>query len=1484
MAQLKDLLVMGPGRIIGDAFYGGVLMPTVTETQDIGSSSVKWNIVYAKTFTGDLSGNATTASYPLGFSSRASSFGWGNQTGTAVTVWNDSTGGSIGFRRDNPSGGKLSMSIDGRVYVSEGTYPVAAMRMLNNYWGMTDPDGVDSSWIRTTSLGLIPYSSDATNGASSLGTETWPFKDAYIKNVHGTVDKAKAANGISTQYAVAYYSDTSGTFAATAAATTGSKALVGSTTGPVFADISPTLTHTAGTSSAASKLKFAVLGQESDQITLTTASTSVYGMTKLSSSVYSSGTTRNTSSTLAATPSMVWGVIDTLKANDATVDGSGLTFIDSITQTGGIIAPHKKKVQTADADHEGIVSTEAQTFAGNKTFNGAVAVNNNISATGTLTVIGNVALNSSTQAQSLQAGSLLVSGNTSLVNTTTTSTVLPSANNTYNLGASGNAYAHIYATEFNGVADRAKAISTASTAKYAVIYTDDTAGTMKASNAGGTNTVFMGKGTTNPPAFVNVSSKLTISDANASNGQTISVTVLDVAGSASVTLAKATTSLYGVTKLSSTSSTSEEGLAATPKGVWTAINTLDYEDTSAQTNSTDQIKFVSVVTETDGKIDVIKANVREASTSQSGVVSTGTQGFAGDKTFSGNIVISGTQTVNGNVALNSSVNAGSLQAGSLLVSGNTSLVNTTTTSTLLPSANNSYNLGASGNKYATIYATTFDGVATKATAANISNTIYGVAYYSDNAGKFASTGQGPSNSVLVGNGAAAPSFTGISSQLNLTAGTDSAAPKLTVTVLGVTTSGKEITLTTAATDKYGVTKLTNSPSDSNTTLAMTPKGVNDAIAAKLEPLDFTSPSVGSSPAIEFIATVSETNGKIEATKQAVREASASVSGIVSTGTQGFAGNKTFSGNVVVSGTGTFNGNVALNSSVSADSLTAGSLLVSGNTSLVNTTTTSTILPSANNSYNIGASGNTYSHVYATEFNGTADKAKAANLTTAQYQLVYFNDSNGTFKNLALGSKGSLLYSNSSQAPTWLAPQTIGSVLYVGANSIPTWLAPSTSGYVLTTKGANNAPEWVDTANFVPEVSDALSAVNIAGNKHNPVYVDSSGHVAACTVSTDTGTQYIVVNSASTYAGIYNNGAGWSGIIVNDGTTTRYPVKWKIDATSVEVGSASTTNVYLTGSSIRINDGTFFLNNSNNFYLYRTSGQGSGNYIYFASGAGTSTISGSGTEYQYRTVQSFPAILRCELPYFATKYENGAVSVAEYVVRAQPQFYFRQYVHNASTLERTSIYEDFRLPEPTASRTSSAMFTILTSKNIISVGNGGTGGGTGNHAANGFIYYDNSGSSPAFKSSSYVTYDTTKHVLMGAAWNDYAEYRNVTTREPGRVVRENDNGILTVTQERLIAGASVISDTYGFAEGKTEAAQTPVAVAGRVLAYTYRDRNEYHAGMAVCSAPNGTVDIMTREEIMSYPDAIIGIVSEIPSYESWGPTNVPVNNRIWIKIK
>ena len=144
------------------------------------------------------------------------------------------------------------------------------------------------------------------------------------------------------------------------------------------------------------------------------------------------------------------------------------------------------------------------------------------------------------------------------------------------------------------------------------------------------------------------------------------------------------------------------------------------------------------------------------------------------------------------------------------------------------------------------------------------------------------------------------------------------------------------------------------------------------------------------------------------------------------------------------------------------------------------------------------------------------------------------------------------------------------------------------------------------------------------------------------------------------------------------------------------------------------------------------------------------------------------------------------------------------------------------------------------------------------------------------------YATAVH---NAVWNDYAEYRAAASYiEPGRVVVDTDNGEVILAAQRLQPGAQVVSDTWGHIMGETEQAKTPIAVAGRVLVYPYRDRNEYHAGMTVCSAPNGTVDFMTRDEIRDYPDCIVGIVSEIPNYEEWGTNNVKVDGRIWVRVR
>lgn len=140
-------------------------------------------------------------------------------------------------------------------------------------------------------------------------------------------------------------------------------------------------------------------------------------------------------------------------------------------------------------------------------------------------------------------------------------------------------------------------------------------------------------------------------------------------------------------------------------------------------------------------------------------------------------------------------------------------------------------------------------------------------------------------------------------------------------------------------------------------------------------------------------------------------------------------------------------------------------------------------------------------------------------------------------------------------------------------------------------------------------------------------------------------------------------------------------------------------------------------------------------------------------------------------------------------------------------------------------------------------------------------------------------------LMGGLWNDYAEFRESDELEPGRCVYEVGDDSLTRTTERLMPACNIVSDTFGFAQGETDKAKTPIATAGRVLAYTYEYRDTFKPGDAVCSGPNGTVSKMTREEIREWPDRIVGTVSCVPTYEYWGENNqVKVNGRIWIKVK
>ena len=177
--------------------------------------------------------------------------------------------------------------------------------------------------------------------------------------------------------------------------------------------------------------------------------------------------------------------------------------------------------------------------------------------------------------------------------------------------------------------------------------------------------------------------------------------------------------------------------------------------------------------------------------------------------------------------------------------------------------------------------------------------------------------------------------------------------------------------------------------------------------------------------------------------------------------------------------------------------------------------------------------------------------------------------------------------------------------------------------------------------------------------------------------------------------------------------------------------------------------------------------------------------------------------------------------------------------------------------------------------------GNTGENTYITSDGSIYFYTNCQTYSSKKSTVYIN---TSGVLYGACWNDYAEYRaQIEEVKPGYIVYSEDDGKLRITKKRLQKFEGVVSDTFGFSIGETDDCKTPLAVSGRVLVYT-NPEDEFHSGDCVCAGPNGLACRMTREEIINYPDRIVGIVSEIPTYEVWGTGNVKVNGRIWIKVR
>lgn len=185
---------------------------------------------------------------------------------------------------------------------------------------------------------------------------------------------------------------------------------------------------------------------------------------------------------------------------------------------------------------------------------------------------------------------------------------------------------------------------------------------------------------------------------------------------------------------------------------------------------------------------------------------------------------------------------------------------------------------------------------------------------------------------------------------------------------------------------------------------------------------------------------------------------------------------------------------------------------------------------------------------------------------------------------------------------------------------------------------------------------------------------------------------------------------------------------------------------------------------------------------------------------------------------------------------------------------------------------------------------GSGGNKG-------LYGGNNGGSEA----SYIWINSSNEMgagvkFYGAVWNDYAEFRKgkMDKMKPGQVVTETGNGTMILATQKLQHGCKFLSDTYGFALGKTKEYQLPIAVAGRALVYCDTPKGELQPGDCVCANYTGNCIKMTKEEIIQNPDAIIGTVSEIPSYKIWHAgdyenenglkQDVVVDGRIWVYVR
>ena len=145
-------------------------------------------------------GSANSSKIPYGFNNRSGSVNWGNQTGTYVTDWSDSTGGSIQFRSNNPASGQLSALIDGYFYQREGQNRCLDTSDSSSFASSshTHSNYISNSGANPTLGNGAPITQPGGEAAISIRTTSNVGKDAGI--FYLSQDNAYIANSSDDSY------------------------------------------------------------------------------------------------------------------------------------------------------------------------------------------------------------------------------------------------------------------------------------------------------------------------------------------------------------------------------------------------------------------------------------------------------------------------------------------------------------------------------------------------------------------------------------------------------------------------------------------------------------------------------------------------------------------------------------------------------------------------------------------------------------------------------------------------------------------------------------------------------------------------------------------------------------------------------------------------------------------------------------------------------------------------------------------------------------------------------------------------------------------------------------------------------------------------------------------------------------------------------------------------------------------------------------